>query len=167
MHPNSLNLMRGFFNKYDSLCGKRTIDVGSFDVNGTYRPLVKEFGGEYVGLDIRSGPNVDQVVEENQHWKIEPADVVISGQCLEHVRRPWIWIRQVFEIVRPGGMVVIIAPWSHHIHDHPIDCWRILPVGMWELLNHGGFFPLDTGISENDCFGVGLKEPQACRDENS
>ena len=64
MHASSYKNMERFINKYlrDWEHSKATVlDVGSQDVNGTYKPLFA--GWEYKGLDICPGSNVDIVVE--------------------------------------------------------------------------------------------------------
>ena len=42
------------------LAGKDTLEVGSYNVNGTVRDL---FNGPYVGLDMRKGPGVNVVAD--------------------------------------------------------------------------------------------------------
>ncbi len=64
------------------------LDVGSHDVNGSYKSLFSETDFKYTGLDMADGPNVDIVPENTYSWKeIEDNsyDVVISEQALEHV----------------------------------------------------------------------------------
>jgi len=55
MHESSKNLMKQFVDKYlkDFKCGA-VLDVGSYDVNGTYKDLFDE-RFKYTGLDIESG----------------------------------------------------------------------------------------------------------------
>ena len=134
--------------------GGRLYDVGSQDVNGTYRAIAAPFGA-YVGLDVAPGPNVDVVVPEEGAWPLEPAPLAISGQCLEHVRHPWVWIRQIRGIVIGSGTVILIAPHTFPEHRYPLDCRRIFPDGMRALLEWGGFEVVDVGKSSCDCFGVG------------
>jgi hypothetical protein len=135
------------------------LDVGSrlssVGLQKTYRDLFEE--GEYLGIDIMDGTNVDKVVSGN--WRLgRYFGLVISGQCLEHVAAPWVWIQNIRRIC--SGICIIIAPADWPIHKHPIDCWRILPDGMRALLRYGGFKVLETGMSHYkkrhvDCWGVG------------
>ena len=160
MHDNSRVLMRRLLEGHvTDAPGKSVVDVGSRDTNGSYRDLiVRASFARYTGIDICDGKNVDIVVPERGLWDtVQPADVVISGQCVEHVRRPWRWIKQVESITTAGGVVIIVGPWIWHIHRHPIDCWRILPDGMTALLEEGQFEVIDVGTYENDCYGVGRK----------
>jgi hypothetical protein len=166
MHKNSLRLMAGLLDKYAPTSGL-CVDVGSYDVNGTYRPLVEGRGLRYLGIDIAPGPNVDVVIEpygiQNTPWgmwKNDPPALVISGQCLEHTTRPWDWMKDVRHIVNNCTPLIVIAPamWPHH--RYPVDCWRIYPDGMRSLLEFAGLEVLEAGLSKidashEDCWGVG------------
>ncbi len=124
----------------------RLLDVGSYDVNGTYRPVFQEGGPvEYHGLDLQPGPGVDCVAENAYHWPfLQEAtfDIVISGQAFEHIEWFWLTVQEMNRVLRPGGLTCIIAPSSGHEHRFPVDCWRFYPDGMralarsvqWEVL---------------------------------
>jgi len=74
----------------EEIQGKRVIELGSYDVNGSLRTYVKSLNpSEYIGVDIKKGPGVDIVCDaENIVDKFgnEAFDVVISTELLEHVR---------------------------------------------------------------------------------
>ena len=160
MHDSSFYLMHLFVEGHllqPRGQATRILDVGSADVNGTFRPLFDKPRWTYTGLDIVPGTNVDIVAEKPYCWPLEEDsfDVVISGSCLEHVQAPWLWAREVARVVRPGGLVMVIAPWRWPQHRHPVDCWRVLPDGMSFLL--GGWAGLDVvecGIRECDTYCV-------------
>lgn len=174
MHQNSLRIMAGLLEKYAPKSGL-CVDVGSYDVNGCYRPMVEQRGLKYVGLDIAAGPNVDIVIEpygigKTTSREIVPhsADLVISGQCLEHVARPWEWIKDVASILDPGVPLIVIAPASWPHHRYPVDCWRIFPDGMRALLEFAGLDVLEVGHHDSgmkgtknvyvDCWGVARRK---------
>ena len=91
---------------------------------------------------------------ESEAWAY---DLVISGQCLEHVENPFRLVAEMARVLKPGGLMLLTAPWQHPIHRYPLDCWRILPDGMRALLADAGLKPLDTYTIENDCWGIGKK----------
>jgi SAM-dependent methyltransferase len=66
------------------------------------------------------------------------ADVVVATNVMEHVRKPWVWIRELARICRPGGYVITINPVSWPYHEYPIDCWRAYPEGMKALYEDAG-----------------------------
>lgn len=167
MHQASLDLMNWLLQTHTDRRARkaqRVIDVGSYNRNegGSYREICGALKFKsYTGLDIESGPNVDAVVTAGGDWAAElaasgiaPADVVISGQCLEHVRMPWIWIRQVAGLIQPGGMFFCIAPFQWRQHRYPVDCWRLLPDGYEALCEWSGLEFIKSEIVDRDCYLV-------------
>jgi SAM-dependent methyltransferase len=129
--------MNRFVEKYLDKSAKLTvIDIGSCDVGGgSYNALFSNANWQYTGCDLASGPNVDIVTKGPYDFGIEQKyDVVISGNCLEHVENPFRWIKEVERITKRGGYLCIITPWSLPEHRFPVDCWRILPDGYKYLL---------------------------------
>jgi len=176
------------------LRGKQSLhilDIGSYDVNGTYRAL---FTGEpepadavhrdpknpepgiysalcvaladidraswiYTGCDIREGPNVDVVLPLDYQWPFSDGafDVVVSGQTLEHVQRPELWVKELGRILKIGGLACVIAPWTGDIHCGP-HYWLIMPDGMNYLLNEvAGLDMLRCFVQKKDCIGIAKK----------
>lgn len=167
MHTDSLNLMDELLSSFASQGKGRTVyDIGSQNFNGTYRELLEKRNWKYVGLDICEGPNVDAVILENGPWFHElisaPADLVVSGQCLEHTKRPWQWIINAKELLAENGTLIIIAPSMWPEHRYPVDCWRILPDGMRALADWANLDCLDAGLrwpkqftsNHEDCWAV-------------
>ena len=109
MHENSLTLMRDFINRFlDRSKPLKIADVGSFDVNGTYRPCFSCPNWGYTGFDIRPGANVDVVLASPEYWAtpaehLAAYDVVVSGQVMEHVKRLW----------KPGLRLIVVT----HVQD--------------------------------------------------
>lgn len=166
MHDNSLRLMRSLLNGTHP---KLVFDIGSANINGTYRSIVAELGAEYIGLDICSGDNVDIVIperpEEGELLKIvgRKSRFIISGQCLEHTRAPWVWIKRVSELLEDGGHLFIIAPFMWPEHKYPVDCWRFAPDGMLSLAEWAGLTLVRSDIdyinaSEADCWAI-MRKP--------
>lgn len=141
MHPTSYKSMENFRNTFLMNCIKlKILDVGSFNVNGCYRPLFSSpnYIGmwEYVGMDVTAGPNVDLVVVDPYHWselEKESFNVVISGQALEHIEFPWLTMVEIQRVMKPNGICCIICPSTGPVHRYPLDCWRIQPDGIVAL----------------------------------
>lgn len=163
MHKSSMTLMAGLLKQYAPTPGS-VLDVGAYDVNGTYRDMCEAHGLAYHGLDLSNGPNVDIVAESPYRWPVDTDayDLVISGQCLEHVEMPWLWLLELKRVCKPLGMIIVISPGlGWHIHRHPVDCWRILPDGMRALaVDWAGLDMVAIGICgsekkpRGDCFGI-------------
>lgn len=117
------------------------LDVGSYDVNGTYRPMIElHEGWHYTGMDVCEGPNVDVVSPDPYHFPFEEGafDLVITGSTMEHVEAIWLWVPELVRVLKPGGMLSIVTHWSFPEHKYPIDCWRIMPDGMKYLFDQTG-----------------------------
>lgn len=139
MHASSYNKMEGFRQRH--LAGRESeslhiCDLGSQDINGSYRPLFSEPAWQYLGLDMASGNNVDIVLTTPYAWPEVASgsiDVMISGQAFEHIQYFWITILEIARVLKPGGICCIIAPSSGPEHRYPMDCWRFYPDGMTSL----------------------------------
>lgn len=117
------------------------LDVGSLDVNGTYRPIVDYLGWRYTGLDMCKGPNVDIVSPDPYRFPVDDNafDIVISGSTMEHVQAIWLWVPELVRVLRPNGMLAIITHTNYPYHRYPVDCWRILPDGARYLFDQTGW----------------------------
>jgi SAM-dependent methyltransferase len=123
------------------------LDFGSYDVNGTYRPLFSQPNWKYRGVDVRAGPNVDVVLRHPYDWhEIESctADLIVSGQTFEHVEFFWLTWLEIARILRPGGLMFLIAPSRGPEHRHPVDCWRFFPDAYKALAKYGGLELLEV-----------------------
>ena len=140
------------------------LDVGSQDINGTYRPLF--VGWDYTGLDISAGKNVDVAVADPYDWaelQGRQFDAVISGQCLEHCERPWLTAKQILKHCRPGGFIAVIAPFVQKRHGYPHDYFRFLDDGLIALFE-GGVTVIESGVTPGtgaitDAWMIATKNP--------
>lgn len=118
------------------------LDVGSMDVNGSYRQFFDDPQWRYTGMDMELGPGVDIVLPQPYEWAAladDSFDVVVSGQAFEHIEFPWVTILEVARVLRPGGLVCLIVPSSGYEHRYPVDCWRYYPDGVAALARWADF----------------------------
>jgi SAM-dependent methyltransferase len=134
------------------------LDIGAYDVNGTYREIFNKRRWSYTGADIEAGPNVDLMLADPYDWQLgREWDVVVSGQTLEHVAKPWLWIQELAAALRPGGICCVIAPHTYHFHEHPIDAWRVWPEGMRGLFEHAGLVTGELRVNDTDTVGIATR----------
>lgn len=139
MHAESYQLMGEMLRRVRRPTAD-VLDVGSYDVNGTFRPLIEQRNWRYTGLDQTEGPNVDVVAEDPFHFPFadNSFDVVISGSTMEHVTAFWKWIPELVRVLRHGGFLAIHTHWQFPLHRYPLDCWRVMPDGMKFIFDETG-----------------------------
>lgn len=130
MHQSSLEHVGRLVGTY--LRGKRDLrilDIGSYDVNGSYKQFFDQPGWHYTGVDLAPGPNVDLVLSSPYRFPVKShsVDVIVSGQAFEHIEYFWLSWLEMARMVRPGGLVFLLAPSRGYEHRHPQDCWRFYP----------------------------------------
>ena len=84
--------------------GKRTLEVGSLNINGTVRNAFTS--SDYVGVDVGNGPGVDVVISGHEYDSEKPFDCCISCECFEH--NPY-WKETFLNMIRlcaSGGLVI-------------------------------------------------------------
>ncbi|MDQ3821878.1 MAG: class I SAM-dependent methyltransferase [Actinomycetota bacterium] len=143
----------------DEVAGKRVLEVGSLDVNGSLRRVVEALEPQsYTGVDLWPGPGVDEVCSAERlldRFGAGRFDVVLSTETLEHVFDWRAAVTGMKGVLRPGGVVLVTtrAP-GFPFHGHPADFWRFEP----EVLE-AAFADFDIAALERDPLmpGVFLK----------
>lgn len=142
MHKSSILRMKWFIDNYASKIDKnkiKVLDIGSYDVNGSYKHLFVDEKYEYFGLDMEKGPNVDIVLTNPYNWKeieTDSFDIVISGQAFEHIEFFWITMAEMTRVLKKDGLICIIAPNGFGEHRYPVDCYRFFSDGMVALARY-------------------------------
>jgi len=142
MHTSSMDKMKVFRDNYlMSMSNQELVifDIGSQVVHQheCYKSLFSDQPKwKYVGVDMVAGNNVDIVLSDTYDWSQIPSnsvDVVISGQAFEHIEFFWVSMIEIARILKPNGIVCVIAPSSGFEHRYPVDCWRFYPDGFRAL----------------------------------
>lgn len=142
MHNSSFLRMKWFEANYASKMVKNklsVLDVGSYDVNGSYKNIFSSGRYHYYGLDMEKGPNVDIVLDNPYCWNSVETnfyDIVISGQAFEHIEFFWVTIAEMVRVLNKGGLLCIIAPNGFKEHRYPVDCYRFFTDGMVALARY-------------------------------
>lgn len=164
MHQSSLENMAAFSKEY--LTGREgerleILDLGSCDVNGSYKQFFASPNWRYIGVDMAPGKNVDVVLSDTYDWKefgSSSIDVLVSGQVFEHVEYFWLTMLEIKRVLKPGGLCCIIAPSGGYEHRYPVDCWRFYPDGVKALARYAG---LDVLKAETRWEGGSYKDDSA------
>ncbi|WP_196778901.1 class I SAM-dependent methyltransferase [Lysobacter silvisoli] len=141
MHVSSYEHMQDLVARHlDAQQPLSVVDIGSYDVNGSYRTLFGNAKWSYTGIDLEAGPGVDVVLSSPYRLPFASGsvDLVISGQAFEHVEYFWMSWLEMVRVLKPGGRIFLIAPSRGPEHRYPQDCWRFYPDGYRALAKFGG-----------------------------
>ena len=139
-----------YLNPNDAL---KILDIGSFDRGGNYNYglILNEKKWTYHGLDLRSGNNIDIIVDNPYDWQNEiedeSYDVVISGQAFEHIEYFWLTLEQVKRVLKPGGLFFLIVPSTGPVHKNPHDCYRFNENAMKAMAKYINFNVIEYGTN--------------------
>ena len=116
----------------------KTLDLGAG--SGKYRGIIKEKASEYVAFDMAPGKNIDIVGDAlNSPLESFSFDTVVSTQTLEHVKKPWIMVKEIHRILKENGICFLTAPFLAPYHADPHDYFRYTEEGMRSLFEEENF----------------------------
>lgn len=135
MHNTALINAEKFYTKYcaENINEKIVLDVGSYDVNGTLKPIFIK-AKQYIGIDQNPGPNVDIVCSShNIPLQDNYIDIIVSSSCFEHDDMFWLTFKEMCRLIKPLGFIYINAPSNGPYHGYPVDNWRFY-LDSWAAL---------------------------------
>ena len=114
------------------------LEVGSFQVpgqDGIANLRVLFPGHEYLGVDVRPGPGVDQMADvQDLPFPDRSVGTVLAMNTFEHVPQFWRGLTEVYRVLRPDGVLLMSSPFYFHIHAYPNDYWRFTPEALKLML---------------------------------
>jgi SAM-dependent methyltransferase len=143
MHENSRLLFSHCAAKYFAP-GQKVLEVGPDAYPSTYQALIGARAAAWHTIDLADDSRLTFRSTSEYTFPVPDGiyDIVLAGQVIEHVRKPWLWIKEVARVCRPGGLAITISPVSWPYHEAPIDCWRAYPEGMKALFEEAGLHVL-------------------------
>ena len=127
-HGSCLGFGSAFLTK--SICsGKKILEVGSLDINGSLRTNITPFKPqEYIGVDITPGKGVDSICSAEKlisTFGKNFFDIVIATELLEHT---YFWkkvISNIKGVCKPKGYILVTTrSRGFPYHPYPKDYWR-------------------------------------------
>lgn len=116
-HKEQADFIQRVKNQYPEFFeGKKVLDVGSLDINGTARHFFDDC--DYTGIDVGEGPAVDIVCPGQDYDAPDKHyDVVLSAECFEH--NPY-WLetfQNMFRMCKDGGLIFFTCA-THGREEH-------------------------------------------------
>ncbi|MGD9304418.1 MAG: methyltransferase domain-containing protein [Desulfobacterales bacterium] len=114
----------------EEIRGKRIVEVGACDVNGSLRPIIESWGSpaQYIGVDIEKGPGVDVVCNAENIIDVfgtDSFDIVIATELLEHIHNWRKVISNIKNVCKTNGAILITTrSKGFKYHGYPYDFWR-------------------------------------------
>ena len=147
--------------------GKRVLEVGSYNVNGSPRDYITPLNpASYVGVDITPQEGFVDVVMDAENlvaqFGIASFDVVISTELFEHIK-DWAAVAAAIDrVLCPGGLLLLTTRSAGFpLHGYPSDHWRYTTEDIG-LMFHGYraiYLGDDFDISHPGVFFLGVKKP--------
>lgn len=134
--------IRSWIERHADKLGDDVLEVGGriHDIDSAWyldnRYLAK---GHWTVCDMQDGANVDFVFDIEEPLISMGFTGILCSEVLEHVKRPWLAIPNLYRSLRPGGWVIITVPFGFHRHAYPNDYYRYTDQGLGVLLEDAGF----------------------------
>lgn len=128
MHDSVMTWVRDVAVRLNLQRGKKILEVGSYNENGSVRELFEQ--ERYIGVDMREGPGVNHVL--NAHlldgvFDSATFDVVICTEMLEHDDRFWVSMRKMGYVLRRDGVLIVTTRGNGFpLHAYPDDYYRFM-----------------------------------------
>lgn len=119
----------------------RVLDVGCG--RKPYRHLVP--ASEYVGLELDTPELRDlgaaDIYYAGGRFPVPDTsfDAVICSQVIEHIFTPGDFLAEICRVLRPGGSLLLSAPFAWDEHSQPHDFARYSSFGLRAVLEQAGF----------------------------
>ena len=87
---------------------------------------------EFETWDLQPGRTVSRVIDAQNMIGIQDGSIgtIICISTLEHVWAPWEAAKEIARVIRPGGRLFVVAPFSYVVHEAPADYWRFTLDGL-------------------------------------
>jgi len=143
--------IRAWLDRHADKLGDNVLEVGSRQhVPGAWwvdnRDLAR---GAWTGIDMQSGAGVDVVadIHELPHDWTNRFSGVLCSEVLEHVSKPWVGLKELRRVTKPGGWVVITTLFAFPEHGFPNDYFRYTREGLASLLSEAGWTDIETAYA--------------------
>ena len=122
------------------------LDIGCGKMPYKYYILENSNVSTYTGLDIETAIVYDKGITPDFTWdgitmpfQDASFDCAFGTEVLEHCPRPEVVLKEVYRILKPGGVFFFTVPFLWNLHEVPHDEYRYTPFSMERHLRNSGF----------------------------
>lgn len=126
--------------------GAKILDAGAGEC--PFKEFFKSH--KYIAVDTKWGDSdldysrLDFVADiMNLPFKERTFDAVLCTQVLEHVKEPGKALKELYRVLKKGGLLYLSVPQSDGVHQAPHDYYRYTNYGLKYLLEKQGYKILD------------------------
>ncbi|MDO8141246.1 MAG: class I SAM-dependent methyltransferase [Candidatus Brocadiales bacterium] len=101
----------------------------------------------YVGIDLVQslhGKHAVDIYASAHHlpFKKDTFDTVLCLEVLEHVERPLEVLKEIYAVLKKGGVLILSVPQNYWLHNDPRDFYRFTQQGLIELAKEQAGFTI-------------------------
>lgn len=123
----------------------RVLDLGAGKAK--YKEILRKNSTDYIACDVKKSKNIDMICDvADLTFPPELFDTVISTQVFEHIDNPFLVVREIKKVLKPGGHTIITAPFMVPFHPDPKDNFRFSKEGLEEIFKSHGFEIVESEI---------------------
>ena len=136
------------------------------DLGGMQRPCIADYEltrasgiqeDRYIFLQQRPFDHIDReyeilnpaagapLIEDLPYTRRGEFGTAVCLNVLEHVENPFRVFNAMYQIMQPGGLVILSTVFSFPHHPSPNDFWRFTPECLEHLAKQAGFSVLESG----------------------
>ena len=122
------------------------LDGSLLDIGCGNKPYEQLFNVEsYIGVELdtvenRTNKKADYFYDGlTLPFSSDSFDSIICNQVFEHVFNPDQFLQEIFRVTKPGGKIILTAPFIWDEHEQPYDFARYTSYGLNFLLKKYGF----------------------------
>jgi SAM-dependent methyltransferase len=148
----TINKLKVFFKKYPKIFTFLYYAFGAVFVGKSARKAIENIGQDKLIINLGSGikriredvinidfcsfANVDLVADIcHLPLRDNSVDVIINEFVLEHTKNPQVIVKEIYRVLKPGGLIYLAVPFVASFHSSPDDYYRWSKEGLRELLS--------------------------------
>ena len=109
-----------------------------------FRYVYQNYCETSVGIDVAQTPHGTEMVDMLYDGKKIPFpneefDYVFSTEVMEHVPEPKDFLKEIYRVLKPGGVLIMTVPFMVPLHEEPHDYYRYTKYALKYLVETTGF----------------------------